>query len=192
METLTHLWRSSGTRWALLALVGLLLGLDYYHLSIFPRGEVDVAAVGDLATWATGVSTAAAVVVAGAGLRRERIKAQEDLARQDREASGQVYAWIEARRLRPGSPERVLILSNQTRLPIYDWKVTFVDTPSLSLDGTALGPIVPGERAISLETLDLPSLRQNAILRPIISFKSRLGSHLERGPEGALTEAASK
>jgi hypothetical protein len=188
MRRVAEVWRAGATRWVLLGVVGLLLGMDYYGVSVFPKGPVNTAAVGDIATWVTGAATASAVVVAGLALRHEQLRIQQDRKRKELESAGDLYAWTEQRRLRPGEPTSVLILMNRTSYPVYSWKIFFDGQPDIAGDDAGFGPLLPGERVIELASLALSDAVRRGIPRPTIRFVTVTGSVLERNFSGSLSE----
>ncbi len=170
-------------------MVFVLLALDAYNVSLFPRGTVDPVRIGNLGDWFTGVATAGAVAIAASGLRRDRVRVEDERKDAERDKAGELYVWLEQRRLRPGRASSVLSLVNRTPVPVYEWQVEIEDLPGASIDQSAFGPILPGEKTIELEADDFEGLRHIDGSRAAISFESSIGLRLRRGFDGALSEA---
>ncbi|MET8692039.1 hypothetical protein ABZV65_05775 [Streptomyces bauhiniae] len=180
-------WRSMWSRWILLAVVCLLLAMDAYGVSFFGGGRVDPDRVGNLGDWFAGIATAGAVIVAGSGLRRDRIEAELARVQRERAATGEVYSWIEFRRLRPGRRTPVLLVVNRTTSPVYDWEVTLAGCRHRPVGHETHGPLLPEARVIELDEDDLGGATAGPV-KTTVSFTSSLGKKLTRDSNGLLTE----
>ena len=189
MHTTVSVWRSPGMKWGLLFSTAILLLLNFYHLSIFPLGPYDPAAAGDVATWVTGLLTSGAVIVAGLGLRAQRIKAAAEDAQREKESTGDFYSWIETRQLRPGQVTDVLVLMNRTKQPIYEWAVRVGGVGVAPIArSSSHGPVVPGERTIELSSRALGTDTSKLFDDLSIEFTSSEGKFFLRDNRGRLSE----
>ena len=191
MNALKRLWRHPASRWALLGTSVLLLVLDAYDVTIFPRGAVDPVVVGAVGDWVVGSATAGAVAVAGYGLRVDRRRTEDAKRTRDEASASEVYVWLERPHLRPGNrSDAVLVTVNRTSVPIYRWKLTIEGFPRVGVHEGAFGPILPGERHLNLGPEIAAALDESGSerTRVAITFQTSLGSQVTRSFEGSISK----
>ncbi|MFG1896789.1 hypothetical protein ACGFIP_22540 [Micromonospora zamorensis] len=171
----------------LLVIILALLMMDAFNVSIFPRGAVDPNRAGNIGEWFAGTATAGAVIVAATGLRRDRLRVELERERRERAAAGDVYAWVESRRLRPGRKSYVLVLVNRTPSPVFDWEAS-LEGESSALSHDTHGPILPGERMIELDEDHFALVPAQSPPKSALSFTTSLGTRLLRESSGILSE----
>ena len=170
-------------------MVIVLLALQAYDVSLFPRGAIDPARVGTLGDWFSGLATGGAVVIAVAQLRSDRARAEEERRRREVARASEVYSWAEARQLHPGRMSQVLVLANRTSSPVYDWSVSIDGASQSMASDESAGPLLPGERLIELDEEKFPLLPHGPTLKTTIDFASSLGTRFTRDSNGNLEEA---
>lgn len=188
MNAVVRAWRSVWSRWILLAAVCLLLTMDAYGVSFFGSGRIDPKRVGVLGEWFAGAATAGAVIMAASGLRRDRVESELARDRREREATGEVYSWVELRQLRPGRRTPVLLVVNRTTNPIYDWEVTLIGCRHRSISHATHGPLLPESRVVELDEDSLAHTTASAPVKTTVSFTTSVGKRLKRDSSGLLAE----
>ena len=144
-------WRSPMWTVVLLSVVVLLLMLNLWGLRPFGYGSVDYQAFGDIATWAQGIGTVAAVLVAFRTLQRQSSDRLADIRRQEQRERTQVFCWMSfavSDSNRDDDRAWYVCFNNVTPLPIAAWVLRVRDGSAEKVVGTldvnVLEPIVPG------------------------------------------------
>jgi hypothetical protein len=182
-----HWWRGPVTRWVLLCLLALSVGLDSWGLRPW-GGPVDHTQFGTYGDWVSGVGAVSAVVVALGIANRQQLHEQMERESRLAEEHSQFYAWL---RLTTGTHASEnswdLVFNNETPVPIYDWVLRLQ-----GLDGhychVTNGPIIPGITSIDLGggESSLPAA-PGSVVRTKIVFVDREGVLWERAFGGSCT-----
>jgi hypothetical protein len=181
-------WRSPVWTVVLLCVVVFLVMLNLWGLRPFGYGAVDYQRFGDIATWAQGIGTVAAVVVALHQIRQQADARLADIRRQEERERTQVFCWMSfAQSDKDGERAWYVCFNNITPLPIAAWVLRVRDgtneSPVGTLDVNVLDPIVPGysrfRTGIAAAGLDEPVCE--------LDFVDMAGQCWCRSSSGALT-----
>ncbi|MCU1355889.1 MAG: hypothetical protein JWM89_1307 [Acidimicrobiales bacterium] len=188
MSAVRTMWRSAGLRWAMLAIIALLVAMDLYQVSFVP-GHIDTARVGTLGEWFAALATVGTIAIAALTLRGDRIKQSEAEHQQRLESAGAIYCWLERRLIRPGLADMVLVTENKTDVPAYTWRMT-MEGHSAQAMSDQYGPLLPGQQAIVLKGFSESAGPGDGgpLPRVDLYFQSWLGSELHRRFDGSLEE----
>ncbi|WP_430412315.1 hypothetical protein [Kordia sp.] len=172
MFYLKKIWISVYLRWFLVVLVCVLILIDYYNLSLFPRGRVDIENIGSIGGWISGMFTGVAIIIAIESLKTTKkdlnLKYEKDDLKE-LENKSKVYSWVKTIKdpVHKNIIDYELTMFNDLKTPLYSWKVFIIKHEHVNISGDSYGLVMPKDKI----SLKLSSLLDVSILEEVVLTK---------------------
>ena len=185
------IWNSLFFKWTLILIILVLILIDYYQLSIFPRGPFDPTNIGSIGDWVTGLFSAIAILVAIESLNttKNEINRKEELELiAENDQASLVYSWVEpiTDQVYGNLTDKSLVIHNNLDIPLQKWKVKLESFESKEISNLTFGFIMPKSNlSISMvDTLNLDNL--DLEIKSSIEFINSRGVTVTRDFNGHL------
>jgi len=191
-KILNIVWYNKFIKPTLLFILILLIILDYYQLSIFPVGPVNINAIGNVSNWFSGLLTASAVIIAAKSLtlsNKEIMRMKEDDSIKRLNESSNVYCWLEYKidLVTKNKIGLSIIFVNKTDIPIYSWNAEILNTDNKEINDSKIGPIMPDRSIYDLDAEFFRTILKLPLLPSVqLSFTNSDGIEVIRDNHGKL------
>lgn len=179
--------------WALCAFLSSALLcitlLNIWGLGLFGTA-IDYGRFGNWSDAISGIGTLSAVIIALAGLHRERSVQRAAEERRSIEMETAVFQWLTSKEVRDDSDKPIgrlwdIRIQNSTAAPIYHWNI-ILSSPLDHLCNYQKRPLLPGENVFNLPSLD--NLEPSKAPEPTLSFQGISGRTWTRSARGLLQQ----